>query len=388
MSERIYRLDRGGQPQPLAATPFPLEADIQRLVAAHPEVLAGEAMTPAEPRRWLLVGAEVPVPDGAGGARWALDVLLIDQDARPTLVEVKRGSNPEVRREVLGQMLDYVAHAERYWPVATLRERCEAVHDGREGGFEGALAALLDEDEPDADAFWERVDANLRAANLRLLFVADGIPDELARVVEFLNRQMETVEVLAVDMRRFVGGDAATLVPRVIGRTARAGRASRSAPSKSREEWLADFPEGPIRDAARTLLERAEAAGGEDRPTFGGDGTGRLIRAPCAFRPSAVTVAWLYPPRETGDRRRDSFFAFGSNSAKPLTLAFPPNVRDALDAYIGEFEADPFEKRNMTRGNPPHQIGWAIGPEDAAANVELLATRVEAIIRRLAALPA
>ena len=51
MSERIYRLDGDGQPQPLAETPFALEADIQRLVAAWPEVLAGEAMTPAEPRR-------------------------------------------------------------------------------------------------------------------------------------------------------------------------------------------------------------------------------------------------------------------------------------------------------------------------------------------------
>lgn len=385
MSERIYRLDEDGQPQPLAETPFALEADIQRLVAAHPEVLAGEAMTPAEPRRWLLVGDEVPVPDGAGGARWALDILLIDQDARPTLVEVKRGSNPEVRREVLGQMLDYVAHAERYWPVSTLRTRCEAAHDGREGGFEGALAALLDEDEPDTDAFWERVDANLRAANLRLLFVADGIPDELARVVEFLNRQMETVEVLAVDMRRFVGGDAATLVPRVIGRTARAGRASRSAPSKSREEWLAGFPEGPIRDAARTLLERAEAAGGVIRPTFGGSGNGRLIRAPCAFRREPVTVAWLWPPSGvTGDGLHD--FSFGSNSNRLLTRAFPPNVYDALEAYVREFEADPFKTWPATRGDPPWQIGWAVGPEDAAANVDLLAARVEAIIRRLAAL--
>ena len=383
MSERIYRLDGDGAPRPLEETPFPREADIQRLIAAHPEVLAGEAMTPAEPRRWLLVGVEVPVPDAAGGARWFLDVLLLDQDARPTLVEVKRGANPEVRREVLGQMLDYVAHAERYWPVGTLRERCEAAHEGREGGFEGALAALLGEDEPDADAFWERVDANLRAANLRLLFAADGIPDELARVVEFLNAQMATVEVLAVDIRRFAGGDAATLVPRVIGRTARAGRASRSGPTKSRDEWLADMPEGAVRDAARVLLERAVAAGGVVRPTFGGGGEGLLIRAPCAFRSSPVTVALLWPSRATSDGPR---FEFGSNSAQPLMRAFPPDVRDALDAYVGEFEADPFEKRNLTRGDPPHQIGWAVGPEDAAANVELLAARVEAIIRRLAPL--
>ena len=378
MSERIYRLDGDGAPRPLEETPFPLEADIQRLIAAHPEVLAGEAMTPAEPRRWLLVDVEAPVPDSAGGARWFLDVLLLDQDARPTLVEVKRGSNPEVRREVLGQMLDYVAHAERYWPVGTLRERCEAAHDGREGGFEGALAALLGEDEPDADAFWERVDANLR-----LLFAADGIPDELARVVEFLNAQMATVEVLAVDIRRFAGGDAATLVPRVIGRTARTRRASRQA-GKSRDEWLADaMPEGAVREAARTLLERAKAAGGVIDRTDGGNREGLRIRAPCKFRPTPVIVAWLYPPRgATGDGLRD--FSFGTTSFPSPLTAFPVEVRDALDAYLGEFEADPFEKGNVAHG--AYQIGWAIGPEDVAANVDLLATRVEAIIRRLAPL--
>ena len=383
MSERIYRLDGDGAPRPLEETPFPLEADIQRLIAAHPEVLAGEAMTPAEPRRWLLVDVEVPVPDSAGGARWFLDVLLLDQDARPTLVEVKRGSNPEVRREVLGQMLDYVAHAERYWPVGTLRERCEAAHDGREGGFEGALAALLGEDEPDADAFWERVDANLRAANLRLLFAADGIPDELARVVEFLNAQMATVEVLAVDIRRFAGGDAATLVPRVIGRTARAGRASRQV-GKSRDEWLAAaMPEGSVRDAARTLLERAKAAGGVIDRTDGGNREGLRIRAPCNFRPTPVIVAWLYPPRgATGDGLRD--FSFGTTSFPSPLTAFPVEVRDALDDYLGEFEADPFEKGNASHG--AYQIGWAVGPEDVAANIDLLAARVEAIIRRLAPL--
>ncbi len=385
MSERIYRLD-GGEPQPLEETPFRREADIQWLIAAHPEVLAGEAMTPDAPRRWLLVGVEVPVPDSAGGARWSLDILLIDQDARPTLVEVKRGSNPEVRREVLGQMLDYVAHAERYWPAEMLRERCEAAHADREGGFEGALAALLNEEEPDADKFWDNVDANLRAPNLRLLFAADGIPDELARVVEFLNAQMATVEVLAVDLRRFEGEGAATLVPRVIGRGDKAARAPRSGAVKSRDEWLAALPEGAFRETARTLLERAVAAGAKVDRTDGGAREGLRIRAPCALGPSSVIVAWLYPPHGlTGDGLRD--FSFGSTSyPRTLTRAFPAEVLAALDDYLREFEADPFEKGNVTSGDPPRQIGWAVGPEDAAANIDLLAARVEAIIRRLAAL--
>ena len=61
------------------------------------------------------------------------------------------------------------------------------------------------EEEPDADGFWERVAINLAAARLRLLFVADDIPDPLERVVEFLNAQMAGIEVLAVEIKQFKG---------------------------------------------------------------------------------------------------------------------------------------------------------------------------------------
>ncbi len=53
--------------------------------------------------------------------------------------------------------------------------------------------------------------------------MADEIPAELRRIVEFLNRQMVETEVLAVEIRQFVGQDLRTLVPRVIGRTEGAG---------------------------------------------------------------------------------------------------------------------------------------------------------------------
>jgi hypothetical protein len=58
------------------------------------------------PRRWLLVSREVGVPlqeEGAG--QMSLDHLFLDQGAVPTLVEVKRGSDTRIRREVVGQML-------------------------------------------------------------------------------------------------------------------------------------------------------------------------------------------------------------------------------------------------------------------------------------------
>ena len=82
-------------------------------------------MDPHEPRRWLLVSQEHGVPDrgGATGDRWSLDHLFVDQDAVPTLVEVKRSTDSRIRREVVRQMMDYAANGVLYWPLDRLREK-------------------------------------------------------------------------------------------------------------------------------------------------------------------------------------------------------------------------------------------------------------------------
>ena len=53
--------------------------------------------------------------------------------------------------------------------------------------------------------YWETVQTNLRAGKIRLIFAADEIPSELRRVVEFLNEQMNPAEVLAIEIRQYVG---------------------------------------------------------------------------------------------------------------------------------------------------------------------------------------
>jgi hypothetical protein len=78
------------------------------LLARYPSLLAGDQIDPASPRRWVLISREQPVPDeSAGAARWAIDHLFVDQDGIPTLVEVKRSTDTRIRREIVGQMLDF-----------------------------------------------------------------------------------------------------------------------------------------------------------------------------------------------------------------------------------------------------------------------------------------
>ena len=106
----------------------------------------------------------------------------------PTLAEVKRGSNPEIRRTIVGQLLEYAAHASETWTAEELRGMFERQSEARGRDAEAELATLLQPDgDPDVDGFWEAVSTNLAAKRPRLLFVAGFIPDLLARVVQFLN---------------------------------------------------------------------------------------------------------------------------------------------------------------------------------------------------------
>ena len=72
------------------------------------------------------------------------------------------------------------------------------------------------------ERFWKDVDVNLRAGRIRMVFVADLVPPELRRIVEFLNGQMNPAEVLAIEIKQFAGSNVTTLVPTVIGQTAQA----------------------------------------------------------------------------------------------------------------------------------------------------------------------
>lgn len=377
--ERIWRLDAGGDPTPLTETEYDSEAALQELIAEHPEVLAGERMTPDEPRRWLLISREMGIPDSPdSGDRWAVDHLLLDQDARPTLVEVKRGDNSEIRRRVVGQMLDYAAHATRYWTAAGIRETFEA-NAGNEAAAQLSELLVSEPDEDAYEAFWERVDKNLADENIRLLFVADDIPDDLATVVGFLNRHMAPrVEVLAVELKQFRGEGVRTLVPRVLGSSDR--RPSRSRGRRhTMETLLAEFEEGAVRDAARELLDRARAAGA--RFEFGPSGVS--IRARCAaWQHQLVSVAWLFPSGGGGwMRTRD--FSFGAGIFEGYDPPPSPELREVLRRYATPFASDPWAHDSSSKG----VIASRVAPEDAAEHIETLASRVETVLGELAALP-
>jgi hypothetical protein len=256
--ERLIRMDE---------RQYDSEDLLQTLLARYPDLLAGELIDSVAPRKWLLIAREAALASEENGPnRWSVDHLFMDQDAVPTIVEVKRSSDTRIRREVVGQMLDYAANAVVYWPIEKLQAQFEA-NCAASNQDAGLLLAEFLGGESDSDTFWQRAKTNLQAGRIRMLFVADSIPPELKRIVEFLNGQMDPAEILAIEIKQYVGEGRKTLVPRVIGQTAGAEQ-KKSAGGREFRKW--DEPSffedlearrGPAESAvARKLLEWAKRA--------------------------------------------------------------------------------------------------------------------------------
>jgi hypothetical protein len=293
-TDAIYLISQEGHLERIPQSGYPSEEVLQDLIARHPDLLSGDQIDPDNPPRWLLITREAGVPDDAMvGDRWSADHLLIDQFAVPTIVEVKRATDTRIRREVVGQMLEYAANATRYWP----EERVRTLAAEQYGGVEGLDARVLeflgrgtDAEAPQAiEQFWKEVDDNLRAGRLRLLFVADELPKELRRLIEFLNEHMPKVEVLGVELRQYAGASVKALVPRVIGQTERA-RIERDGRARSKkttqEEFMAACPEWS-HQLFRDILRRAT----DERLDIEWGTKGFSIRA---TRPTGERVSLLY----------------------------------------------------------------------------------------------
>jgi len=249
----IYSLSAAGDLSVMAPSAPESEDYMQDLVARHPQIIAdgdGEL---------LLIKREQAIGDGDSSGRWSVDHLFVTRAAVPVLVELKRAVDTRLRREVVGQMLDYAANSTAYWKAGQIADAF-ADNARKEGHDPDQLLASFVGSGQSFEEFWEQVDANFSAGRIKLVFVADIIPPELARIVEFLNEQMRA-DVRAVELNWFESSDGGkAFTPRIIGATQRAQNEKAARSSKStmtKEQWVAEYIQ-PHGDAVAKALGHFE----------------------------------------------------------------------------------------------------------------------------------
>jgi len=150
------------------------EGWIQRLVHEHPAVLPIERVEPGF-ARVVPVCQELPLRSGS------FDNLLMTPDGNLVLVECKLWRNPQARREVLAQVIDYAKDLIRLDYEALEAAVRRARHD------QSSLYRLVDTDLDEA-AFVDAVARNLRLGRVLLIVAGDGITESVQAIADYLQQ--------------------------------------------------------------------------------------------------------------------------------------------------------------------------------------------------------
>jgi hypothetical protein len=192
--------------------------ELQDILERNHDLLPGDQISPEDPCRWMLIKREMPVPDPSTGKdRWSVDFFFVDQGAMPTFVECKRFADTASRRAVVGQVLEYAANGQYFWSKDRIRTYAEV--SARDVGLsiEEALAAIQPDEADSVDNFFDRVEGNLKEGQIRIVFFLEEAPNELKCLVEFLNKQMVSSEVLLVEARQYGRDGVRVVVPTLFG---------------------------------------------------------------------------------------------------------------------------------------------------------------------------
>ncbi|MDQ2860840.1 MAG: hypothetical protein M3T55_08955 [Pseudomonadota bacterium] len=187
------------------------EADIQNLVHAHPECLPIAEIDP-------MFADPVPICTELNTLAGPIDNFMVTPSGLPVLVECKLWSNPEGRRKVVGQILDYAKELSHWSSSDLQREVSRRLN--RDGNPVLELVRLAGH-VVDEMLFNDALTLNLRRGRFLLLIVRDGIREGVEVIAEYLQAHAGLHFSLGlVEMPIYAMPDGRRLVaPRVLART-------------------------------------------------------------------------------------------------------------------------------------------------------------------------
>ena len=193
---------------------FQNEDWLQQLLFDHPELIPFEEIDPLF-RNSVAVAREVESGSGP------VDIVYVNPDGLLTLVETKLWRNPEARREVVAQLINYASQ----FASMSYDELTHAIAEAEDSGPDHLVkrartsAASFDE-----QRFHDAISKNLRHGRFLLLIVGDGIREDVGSMAEFLHRQPQlgfTLRLVEMAIYRLngEGKDSILVVPHIVART-------------------------------------------------------------------------------------------------------------------------------------------------------------------------
>lgn len=193
MSGILYRRGNGAWISPTDSG-YASEDQLQAMILEFPELLPGVSADSFVCREFNTDSGQID------------NVIINSKDGSITLVECKLAKNPEVRRKIIGQIIDYAASISKL----SFEEFHQRWRD--RGG------ADLTSVETTKGPLSLGVTTNLEGARFTLLLAVDEINEPLKDMVILVNKKTDaTFRVALIELARHWTGDTEIVIPRTFG---------------------------------------------------------------------------------------------------------------------------------------------------------------------------
>ena len=185
---------------------YPDEAFLRDLVFNEPRLIPAREIG-TNPEASVVSLREVGLP-GAGSS----DVILIDSDGVITIIECKLATNPEKRRAVIGQVLDY-ASSLAAMSYDDLDERCRK---DRERSLHELMQQKAAPKTWDEEQFRTSVTGTLSSGAFKLVIAIDEMDSDLARILHYISSQSRSgLKIFGLEMGYHKQGNVEAIIPHI-----------------------------------------------------------------------------------------------------------------------------------------------------------------------------
>lgn len=192
---------------------------LQNLIHENPQILPVDNLeigfTPL-----IALGREIPTNVGY------IDNLFISSDGYLTILETKLWRNPEAKREVVGQIIDYAKELTN-WTFEKLNSAVKHKNSENKGIIE-AIQEFEELDEEYETKLIDSIERNLKRGRFLLLIVGDGIRESVEDMVDYLSHSAQllfTLGLVELQVYKAAIDDSYIVVPNLITRTREITRA-------------------------------------------------------------------------------------------------------------------------------------------------------------------
>lgn len=245
-------INREGSATKLKRIPFTerefYEGWLQKLIQDNPEVLPVNEIEPA-------FSPLVSIGKETGNNAGDIDNLFLSPQGYLTIVEAKLWRNPQARREVVGQIIDYAKEVSS-WSYEHLENKVKTYNrEYRKSdlGIIDTLRLIEQIDESEETDIVDAISRNLRRGRLLLLIVGDGIRESVEAMVDFLQQipqllftlalvELQVYEITEDDTKQYL------IMPQIVTRTREITRAVVRVESEPRQDVKVSVDVPPLED--------------------------------------------------------------------------------------------------------------------------------------------